>query len=91
MNASPEDAGRPVRVPVRVPVEGAPQPRLGAGHGRRLIWEDQFAGPAGASPDRASWTAELGAGGWGNGELQTYTDAAENVALDGDGHLVVSA
>ncbi|MCU1605979.1 MAG: hypothetical protein JWP46_2444, partial [Modestobacter sp.] len=63
MNASPEDAGRrvpvPVRVPVCVPVEGAPQPRLGAGHGRRLIWEDQFAGPSGASPDRTSWTAGL--------------------------------
>lgn len=58
---------------------------------RRLIWQDEFGGPAGAFPDRASWSAELGAGGWGNEELQTYTDAAANVALDGNGHLVLSA
>jgi len=56
-----------------------------------VVWEDQFAGPAGAFPDRASWTAELGGGGWGNRELQTYTDAPENVRLDGEGHLVISA
>ncbi|SDY86350.1 Glycosyl hydrolases family 16 [Modestobacter sp. DSM 44400] len=61
------------------------------GPGRRLVWQDEFAGPAGTFPDRASWSAELGAGGWGNGELQTYTDAAANVALDGEGHLVLSA
>jgi beta-glucanase (GH16 family) len=90
VSASPEDVG-----PFRA---GAPPAevddlagRLGARHGRRLVWEDRFAGPAGAFPDRASWTAELGAGGWGNGELQTYTDAPENVALDGEGHLVLSA
>jgi beta-glucanase (GH16 family) len=58
---------------------------------RPLVWEDQFDGPAGSFPDRSSWTAELGGGGWGNNEVQTYTDAPENVALDGDGHLVLSA
>ena len=62
-----------------------------ANHERPLLWQDTFEGPAGSFPDPASWTAELGGGGWGNEELQTYTDAAENVALDGDGHLVLSA
>ncbi len=56
-----------------------------------LAWHDEFDGPAGSSPDPLVWTAQLGGGGWGNGELQTYTGAPENVALDGDGHLVISA
>jgi beta-glucanase (GH16 family) len=58
---------------------------------RPLLWQDSFGGPAGSFPDPAIWTAELGGGGWGNQELETYTDAADNVALDGAGHLVVSA
>lgn len=57
----------------------------------RVLWQDDFAGPAGAPPDPASWTALTGGGGWGNNELQTYTDAPANAALDGDGHLVVTA
>ena len=61
------------------------------GHERPLLWQDQFDGPAGSFPDSAIWTAELGGGGWGNEELQTYTDNSDNVALDGDGHLVLSA
>lgn len=60
-------------------------------HERPLLWQDMFNGPAGSLPDPAIWTAELGGGGWGNEELQTYTDASENVALDGEGHLVLSA
>src|SRR5919112_6071810 len=59
--------------------------------GRRLLWHDEFDGPAGAFPDSRIWSAQFGAGGWGNGELQTYTDRPENVALDGKGHLVLSA
>jgi beta-glucanase (GH16 family) len=35
------------------------------------------------------WTAQTGAGGWGNEELQTYTSDA--VALDGKGHLAITA
>jgi beta-glucanase (GH16 family) len=58
---------------------------------RPLLWQDLFNGPAGSFPDPAIWTPELGGGGWGNEELQTYTDAPENVALDGEGHLVLSA
>lgn len=52
-------------------------------------WSDTFDGAAGSPPDPAVWTAELGAGGWGNNELQTYT--ATNAWLDGDGHLVIAA
>jgi beta-glucanase (GH16 family) len=52
-------------------------------------WSDEFDGVAGALPDPAKWTYDLGAGGWGNQELQTYTNLPENVHLDGQGHLVI--
>ncbi|MFD1236879.1 glycoside hydrolase family 16 protein [Pseudonocardia benzenivorans] len=52
---------------------------------------DEFDGPAGSAPDPARWTYDLGAGGWGNGELQTYTDSRRNSFLDGAGNLVVRA
>ena len=58
-----------------------------------LVWSDEFDGPAGARPDSAKWTYDLGQGdnGWGNGEFQTYTDRPENAALDGEGNLVITA
>jgi hypothetical protein len=49
-----------------------------------------FDGPSGGPPDPRAWNHELGGGGWGNGELQTYTDSTGNAALDGAGNLVVS-
>jgi beta-glucanase (GH16 family) len=56
-----------------------------------LVWADEFTGAAGAAPDPASWSFEIGTGngGWGNGELQYYR--RENAVLDGDGHLVITA
>ena len=59
----------------------------------QLVWEDNFDGPAGQSPDAAKWTYDIGTGdnGWGNQELQYYTDRPENVSLDGNGNLVITA
>ncbi len=62
-----------------------------------LTWADAFDGPAGALPDPAIWTPELGDGtghgnpGWGNAERQTYTADPANVALNGGGQLVIRA
>ncbi|WP_237165449.1 family 16 glycosylhydrolase [Mycolicibacterium obuense] len=56
-----------------------------------VVMFDDFNGPAGSRPDPARWGYDLGGGGWGNGEAQTYTDSPENAALDGDGHLVITA
>ena len=62
-----------------------------------LLYEDDFDGAAGSPPDPAVWSADIGDGtvgsapGWGNNELEYYTDAPENVALDGAGNLVVTA
>ncbi|MBX3056033.1 MAG: family 16 glycosylhydrolase [Anaerolineae bacterium] len=62
-----------------------------------LVWSDEFAGTAGIVPDRNVWRPELGDGtlngntGWGNGELQFYTNSPDNAALDGAGNLVITA
>jgi beta-glucanase (GH16 family) len=52
---------------------------------------DDFDGPAGSAPDPAKWTYDVGDGGWGNEELQVYTDSRENSQVDGQGHLVLRA
>jgi beta-glucanase (GH16 family) len=57
----------------------------------RLVWNDEFSGPAGAEPNPEKWSYDLGAGGWGNSELENYTSTRENSFLDGRGHLVISA
>jgi beta-glucanase (GH16 family) len=54
------------------------------------LWSDEFDGPAGQAASPA-WTAALGAGGWGNHELQSYTARPANASLDGAGHLVLRA
>ncbi|MGH3349221.1 MAG: glycoside hydrolase family 16 protein [Nocardioides sp.] len=56
-----------------------------------LTWSDEFDGAAGSAPNAANWNHETGGGGWGNNELQTYTDSRENSALDGNGNLVITA
>jgi beta-glucanase (GH16 family) len=56
-----------------------------------LTWQDEFEGPAGTAPDPTKWAHELGGWGWGNGELQYYTDSTANAALDGEGHLLITA
>ena len=56
-----------------------------------LVWSDEFDGPAGTAPEAAYWDYDVGGSGWGNDELQFYTARPENVALDGDGNLVLTA
>ena len=57
----------------------------------RPILADEFNGAAGLPPDSAVWTLEKGGQGWGNQELQYYTDEAANAFLDGKGSLVIKA
>lgn len=56
-----------------------------------LAWSDEFDGPAGAPVNPENWTYETGGWGWGNDELQYYTDSTDNAALDGEGNLVITA
>ena len=55
-----------------------------------LAWSDEFNQPDGSSPDPAKWTLEAGGGGWGNHELEYYTDRPENARIE-HGHLVITA
>ena len=54
-----------------------------------LIWHDEFEGSAGSEPDEGKWTPQLGGGGWGNQELQYYTN--HNAYQNGESHLVIEA
>lgn len=55
-----------------------------------LLWSDEFAGRNGSAIDSSKWMAEAGGGGWGNNELQYYTNRAQNAYQD-SGHLVIKA
>lgn len=59
----------------------------------QLTWSDEFEGTSGQSPDPTKWTFDIGTGsnGWGNQELQYYTNRVQNVATDGSGNLVITA
>jgi beta-glucanase (GH16 family) len=60
-------------------------------HARRLVWSDEFDGPAGKRPNPANWSFSTG-GRWGNGrELQCYTKRARNASHDGRGNLRIVA
>ncbi len=54
-----------------------------------LAWSDEFEGPAGATVDATKWRFDVGGGGFGNQELQSYTDRPRNAHLSGDGALVI--
>lgn len=54
-------------------------------------WNEEFAGPAGAPPDSRRWHHDVGAGGWGNAELQRYTARTSNARLNGRGQLEIVA
>jgi beta-glucanase (GH16 family) len=68
----------------------APSPRADAAIGG-LTWSDEFNGPAGTAPDPAKWKHDIGGSGWGNNELEYYTDSTRNAAMDGNGNLVITA
>ncbi|MBB5867627.1 beta-glucanase (GH16 family) [Allocatelliglobosispora scoriae] len=56
-----------------------------------LTWSDEFNAAAGTGPNSAKWNFDLGGGGFGNNELQYYTNRTQNVAHDGAGNLVITA
>jgi beta-glucanase (GH16 family) len=66
-----------------------------------LVWSDEFGGANGAAPDPAKWRYDVGAGGWGNNELQYYcapgsntapcSTANPNIFQNGSGQLVIRA
>jgi beta-glucanase (GH16 family) len=57
----------------------------------KLIWSDEFNGPAGAGVDVNKWTTETGGNGNGNREWEFYTTSRSNAVLDGHGCLDIIA
>ena len=53
-----------------------------------LVWSDEFAKETGV-PSIIKWKYQTGGGGWGNNELQYYTDGANSV-IQSD-HLIIEA
>jgi beta-glucanase (GH16 family) len=53
-----------------------------------LLWADEF--DYTGAPDPSKWNIETGGGGWGNNELQYYTEREENVVV-GNGVLTITA
>ncbi len=56
-----------------------------------LLWSDEFDAEAGFAINDEFWTCEVGGHGWGNNELEYYTDRTENAVHDGKGNLVITA
>ncbi len=56
--------------------------------GWQLVWSDEFNGPNGSPPDPSKWKLETGGSGWGNNELEYYTNRPQN-AYQQDGSLVI--
>ena len=54
----------------------------------KIIWADEFDGTA---VDTTKWTYDFGNWGWGNFELQYYTDNREENARIEDGNLIIEA
>lgn len=55
-----------------------------------LLWADEF--EESGAPNEENWTHDIGHGdnGWGNNEVQYYTDEQENVRVE-DGKLIIEA
>lgn len=52
------------------------------------VWSDEFNNPG--LPDASKWGYDLGGGGWGNNELQHYTNDIKNARVE-NGHLYITA
>jgi beta-glucanase (GH16 family) len=58
--------------------------------GYTLVWSDEFNSPDGSTPDPAKWNYDLGGEGWGNHELEFYTDHPQNAEINAN-NLVITA
>ena len=69
----------------------ATNPPPAPGTGWTTVFDDNFTGPAGSGPSY-NWMYDTGPGSsFGTGEIETMTNSASNVYLDGNGHLDITA
>ncbi|HSL28936.1 MAG TPA: glycoside hydrolase family 16 protein [Anaerolineales bacterium] len=81
--ATPEPTSTPVPSATPSPSPTAEWERSGW----EIVWHDEFEG---SELDTTNWTFDIGGNGWGNQELQAYTDRPENVRVE-NGMLVIEA
>lgn len=62
----------------------------GLGQNWTLVWSDEFTQADGSAPDSTKWSHEVGGNGWGNSELEYYTDGTTNCWTT-NGMLVIEA
>ena len=69
----------------------AANPPPAPGTGWTTVFDDNFTGPAGSALSY-NWMYDTGPGSsFGTGEIETMTNSASNVYLDGNGHLDITA
>jgi len=54
----------------------------------KLTWSDDFNGSNGSAVDPSKWVSETGGGGWGNNELEYYTNRLQNASQQ-NGNLII--
>jgi Ricin-type beta-trefoil lectin domain/Glycosyl hydrolases family 16 len=60
--------------------------------GWTTVFSDDFSGAAGSAPNSTNWTYLTGSGSaFGTGETETMTTSTDNVHLDGNGNLDITA
>ena len=84
--ACTEKKATPVPAPTPVAAEVNAEPRDYAQY-TEMVWNDEFTSSA---IDPAKWGYDTGGGGWGNNELEYYTNSPENSYIS-SGNLVIEA
>jgi beta-glucanase (GH16 family) len=69
---------------------GSSQPAVTPPPSYVLSWSDEFSAANGSSPDASKWIMETGGNGWGNNELESYTNRTQNAHVL-DGNLAITA
>jgi beta-glucanase (GH16 family) len=64
--------------------------RIRTPKGYTLVWCDELKGKNGSLPDGKKWAYDIGGNGWGNHELEYYTNRAENARIQ-HGKLLITA
>jgi beta-glucanase (GH16 family) len=59
--------------------------------GLKLVWSDEFNGPAGSAPSARRWHLAVGRYGSADHEQEIFTSKRANSQLDGNGDLVITA
>jgi beta-glucanase (GH16 family) len=74
--------------PILPPFKPVEQPAKVYGFETAVAWSDEF--DANGAPDPTKWTYDVGGSGWGNNELEYYTNTTNNAVIK-DGVLTITA